>query len=90
MTAREDSSGNSDNDLDVGLTLNLLCLRNPPVENRNTHIRDSLARLSCKAPCIISSRAAYIQSILAQAAHNNAACLSYHESDFRMTGTHTF
>jgi hypothetical protein len=49
MTAREDSSGNSDNDLDVGLTLNLLCLRNPPVENRNTHIRDSLARLSCEA-----------------------------------------
>jgi hypothetical protein len=45
----EDSSGNSSNDLDVGLTLNHLCLRNPPVENRNTHIHDSLARLSCKA-----------------------------------------
>jgi hypothetical protein len=49
MAARYDSSGDSDIDLDVGLTLNRLCLRNLPVENRNTHIRDFLARLSCKA-----------------------------------------
>jgi hypothetical protein len=46
----EDGPGNSSDDLDVGLTLNRLCLRNPPVENRNTHIRDSLARLSCNKP----------------------------------------